>query len=273
MVARSVYARTNDTHLGAFLPHRSKLCGLPVLSQALDRGELVRSPVRSIDSMEHFSNTFVFLRTCGLLHAKLAALGPQARSLGWLLLTSTCRLEGLFRSDSCERFRGWRPGDGEEAAGSRYLFMALVGSSGSRWGHGEVEAPAAPGYPPEHCTLVPPMAFLAAVCPRRLPVVCDPRCGARTSCLSAASSFAACCLLWVSSACGSLFCLVKPSSADGNSCCIVLLASSDIVVRRCREGGAFQKIQLVQVADRVSSATMTNESLRCLTISLETPMT
>ena len=34
MVARGVYARTNDKHWGAFLPHRSKLWGLPVLSQA-----------------------------------------------------------------------------------------------------------------------------------------------------------------------------------------------------------------------------------------------
>ena len=85
MVARSVYARTNDKHWGAFLPHRSKLWGLPNLSQALDRGELVRSPVRSIDSKGHFSNTFVFLYTCGVPHAKLAALDPQARSPGRLL--------------------------------------------------------------------------------------------------------------------------------------------------------------------------------------------
>ena len=48
------------------------------------------------------------------------------------------------------------------------------------------------------------------------PVACDPRSGARISCLSAASSFAACCLLWASSACKSAFCLVKLSSAVVN---------------------------------------------------------
>ena len=140
MVARGVYARTNDKHWGAFLSHRSKLWGLPVPSKALDRGELVRTFVRSIDSKGHLSNTFVFLHSCGLLHARLTALDPEARSPGRLLFNLNLSLRGLCRSDSCERFRGWRPEDGEEAIASRCLFMALVGSNSSRWDHGEVEA-------------------------------------------------------------------------------------------------------------------------------------
>ena len=66
----------------------------------------MRSPVRSIDSKGHFSNTFVFLHTCGLLHAKLAALDPQARSPGRLLLSSTCRLEASFEVTLVNAFVG-----------------------------------------------------------------------------------------------------------------------------------------------------------------------
>ena len=94
----------------------------------------MRSPVRSIDSRGHY------LHTCGLLHAKLAALDPQARSPGRLFLTSTCRLEASFEVTLLNAFVGGVQEMAEEASASRYLFMALVGSSDTRWGHGEVEA-------------------------------------------------------------------------------------------------------------------------------------
>ena len=70
----------------------------------------------------------------------------------------------------------------------------------------------------EHCTPVSPRVLstreVAWLFPTAvstpISIICDPRCGcgARTSCLSAASSFATCCLLQASSACNSLFCLV-----------------------------------------------------------------
>ena len=72
----------------------------------------------------------------------LALPRSKAVDVAWqIALNLNLSLGGLFRSDSCERFCGWHPGDGQEAAASS-LFMALVGSNGYRWGHGEVEAEA-----------------------------------------------------------------------------------------------------------------------------------
>ena len=95
-------------------------------------------------------------------------------------------------------------------------------------------------------------AFPTAVCPPT-PVVCDPRCGARSSCLSAASSLAACCLPLTNSVCTFL-----PGQTAQRS---------SVVVQKCRERGAFQTIQLVPFANRMNSATMTNEPPRGITIS------
>ena len=127
---------------------------------------------------------------------------------------------------------------------------------------------------PAHCTPVSPRVLSTrevAWLSQQPSVHADPRrlrhaLWSSSSCLSAASSLAACCLLWASSACRSTFCLVKPSNAVVNCCCIVLVASTAIVVQRCQERGAFQTFQLVQFANRISSTTTTNESLRRTTI-------
>ena len=54
---------------------------------------------------------------------------------------------------------------------------------------------------PEHCTPVSPrvLSTQEVAWLFQQPCVHDPRCGARTSCLGAASSLAACCLLWACS--------------------------------------------------------------------------
>ena len=72
----------------------------------------------------------------------------------------------------------------------------------------------------EHSAPVPPSflctreSHLASPRVHSDPVTCDPRSGdSRTSFLSVASSFAACCLLCANSFCSSGFCLVKTSSA------------------------------------------------------------
>ena len=81
---------------------------------------------------------------------------------------------------------------------------------------------AAPAYPSNtvlhsrHASCAPEksLGFPSKRVSTPTPVGCVPRSGApQTSCLSAASSFAACCLLSFSSLCNSVFCLVKPSSA------------------------------------------------------------
>ena len=101
-------------------------------------------------------------------------------------------------------------------------------------------APAYPLAPSRHTSGAPEKSpgFPSSHVSMPTPVVCDPRRGARTSCLSTASSFAACCLLCANSARSSLFCLVRP---DVNYCSIVLMASSAIILQRCWERGAFHK--------------------------------
>ena len=93
--------------------------------------------------------------------------------------------------------------------------------------------------PLEHCAPVSPrvlrteksLGFTSKPVSTPTPVACVPRSGApRASCLIAASSFAACCLLWFSSFCNSVFCLFKPSSAVD-----------------CRERGAFQSTRINQL--------------------------